>query len=258
MYTPPSEAVARMVDTATAKAHLPIRLLLVRGFLAGALLGYATSLSFVPQLQGLPPIVGAMLFPVGFVLLVLLGLELATGNFALLPMAALARRIRSRDIVRNWVWVYLGNLLGGVFYAVLFTQVVHDPKVSELLAGAAQRKVLAYSALGPAAGYGVALVKGVLCNWMVTLGTAMAYFSSTTTGKVLTMWLPIMTFFALGYEHSVVNMFLLPAAILQGGSITVWEWWAWNQLPVTVGNILGAVALTSIPLMTYWKHVPQS
>jgi formate/nitrite transporter FocA (FNT family) len=104
----------------------------------------------------------------------------------------------------------------------------------------------------------MALSKGVLCNWMVTLGTAMAYFSTTTTGKVLTMWLPIMTFFALGYEHSVVNMFVLPAALLESSTITVSDWWIWNQVPVTLGNIIGAVALTGLPLMTYYPHVQQS
>ncbi len=256
-YVTPTEAVARMVETAAFKAQLPFRLLLVRGFLAGALLGYATSLSFIPQLQGMPSLIGALLFPVGFVLLVLLGLELVTGNFALLPMGLLARRVRPRDLLRNWLWVYLGNLLGGLFYAVMYTQLVHDPKVTELLASIAQRKVFSYQELG-LTGQLMAIGKGLLCNWMVTLGTAMAYFSSTTTGKVITMWLPIMTFFALGYEHSVVNMFVLPAALLESGTLTVSDWWVWNQVPVTIGNIIGAVALTSFPLMTYSSHVPQA
>lgn len=125
-----------------------------------------------------------------------------------------------------------------------------DGPMSELLLALAHRKTLAYQALG-AEGWGAAFLKGILCNWMVTLETAIAFFSTTTTGKVLTMWLPIMAFFALGYEHSVVNMFVLPAALLTGkASITVGQWWLWNQIPVTLGNLVGAVLLTSFPLLT--------
>ncbi|MEN3027501.1 MAG: formate/nitrite transporter family protein [Chlorobiota bacterium] len=257
MYLHPEEAVSTMLAAAEKKAALPIPTLVVRGFLAGALLGYATSLSFVPQLQGLPPFLGAVLFPMGFVLLVLLGLELVTGNFALLPLARFAGRISTGQVLRNWAWVYIGNLLGGGAYALLFTAVTLDGRVSELLLALAHRKTLAYQALG-AEGWGAAFLKGILCNWMVTLGTAIAFFSTTTTGKVLTMWLPIMAFFALGYEHSVVNMFVLPAALLTGkASITVGQWWLWNQLPVTLGNLVGAVFLTSFPLLTYVRSVAQ-
>ncbi len=257
MYLHPEEAVNAMLAVAQKKATLPRRILLVRGFLSGALLGYATSLALVPHAQGLPPIVGALIFPVGFVLLALLGLELATGNFALLPLAALSGRLTIGAVVRNWCWVYVGNLLGGVFYALVFALTLHDDKLSGLLFQLASRKTLAYQALGPA-GWGIAALKGILCNWMVTLGTVIAFISTTTTGKVLTMWLPIMAFFALGYEHSVVNMFVLPAAILLGSpQITVADWWLWNQIPVTLGNIAGAVLLTTLPLLTYARSVPQ-
>src|SRR5881396_2613419 len=107
-------------QAAIRKASLPVGQMLLRGALAGAFLGYATSLVMVILSQGLPPIVGALCFPVGFVMLVLLGLELATGNFALLPVALMSRDIGWRDLARNWTWVYVGNLLGSIAYAVLF------------------------------------------------------------------------------------------------------------------------------------------
>ena len=78
---------------------------------------------------------------------------------------------------------------------------------------------------------------GVLANRLVTLGAVFA--SRSTAGKVVAIWLPIMTFFGLGYEHSVVNMFVMPAGMLAGAPITVGAWWVWNQVPATVGNILG-------------------
>src|SRR5204862_6634359 len=99
-------------QAAIRKASLPVSQMLLRGALAGGLLGYATSLVMVILSQGLPPLVGALCFPVGFVMLVLLGLELATGNFALLPVALMSRDVGWRDVARNWTWVYVGNLLG--------------------------------------------------------------------------------------------------------------------------------------------------
>src|SRR5437773_10927241 len=107
-------------QAAIRKASLPVGQMLLRGALAGAFLGYATSLVMVILSQGLPPIVGALCFPVGFVMLVLLGLELATGNFALLPVGYATGEIPGRALWRNWGWVYLGNLIGSVAYAVLF------------------------------------------------------------------------------------------------------------------------------------------
>src|SRR5260370_29465390 len=98
-------------DWTTEVCALPVRDMLIRGILAGAFLGYATSLVFVVLAQGIAPIVGAILFPVGFVILVLLGLELVTGNFALLPAGVMARTVRVSKLFREWGWVYLGNLI---------------------------------------------------------------------------------------------------------------------------------------------------
>src|SRR5216684_3726348 len=119
-YVKPAEVVSEALAAAERKAVLPARDMLVRGVLAGAFLGYATSLVFVVISQGIAPIVGAILFPVGFVILVLLGLELVTGNFALLPAGVMAGTVSVSRLLRNWGWVYLGNLIGSVFYAALF------------------------------------------------------------------------------------------------------------------------------------------
>src|SRR5215471_21624317 len=117
-YVPPNEVVSGALNAAVKKSNLSIRDMLIRGALSGVFLGYATSLVFVALSQGLPALVGAIIFPVGFVMLVLLGLELATGNFALLPAALMDQRISSRAMLRNWIWVLIGNLLGSVLYAV--------------------------------------------------------------------------------------------------------------------------------------------
>src|SRR5437870_11843221 len=111
-YVVPSEVVSDALNAATKKASLSARDMLIRGALSGAFLGYATSLVFVALSQGLPALVGAIIFPVGFVALVLLGFELATGNFALLPAAWMDNRVSGGAAVRNWFWVLVGNLLG--------------------------------------------------------------------------------------------------------------------------------------------------
>lgn len=256
-YVAPKQLVVEILEVARKKATLPVRDLMIRGILAGVFLGYATSLVVIVNSQGLPAIVGALLFPVGFVMLVLLGLELATGNFALLPAGLLSRDVRFGELLRNWGWVYLGNLIGSVAYAFLFYLAVTNfmtsdgGTVGEMLRQAAQKKTLAYAALGYK-GWMTAVVKGVLCNWMVTFGVVLAFVSRSTFGKVVAMWLPIMTFFAHGYEHSIVNMFVIPAGMFFHAPVSVGKWWWWNQVPVTLGNIVsGALFTGALLYLTY-------
>jgi formate transporter len=252
-YVGPKELLQEAVQLAKRKSELTVRDMLIRGILAGAFLGYATSLVFVVLSQGLAPIVGAILFPVGFVILVLLGLELVTGNFALLPAGVMAGTVRFTKLLRNWGWVYLGNLIGSLLYSALFFVAItnwhtgNGGAVADLLKQAAQKKTLAYMALGPS-GWATALVKAILCNWMVTIGTVLAMSSKSTVGKIAAMWLPIMTFFALGFEHSVVNMFLIPSGMMLGAPISVGQALLWNLLPVTLGNMVAGTLLTGMAL----------
>ena len=254
-YVSPKELLQEAVQLAKRKCDLSVRDMLIRGALSGAFLGYATSLAILVTSQGLPPIVGAILFPTGFVILALLGLELVTGNFALLPAGVMAGTVSVRELLRNWGWVYLGNLIGSLLYAGLFYLAITNWRtgnggaVGDLLKQAAQRKTLAYAALG-GSGWATALVKGVLCNWMVTIGAVMALVSRSTIGKIAAMWLPIMTFFALGFEHSVVNMYVVPSAMMLGAPISVSQWLFWNLLPVTLGNLVAGAIFTGVALYT--------
>src|SRR5260370_5137508 len=232
-YVGPKQLVAEMLEAAEKKAALSVRDLMIRGILAGVFLGYATSLVFVVLSQGLPPIVGAILFPVGFVILVLLGLELATGNFALLPAGVMAGTVSVSRLLRNWGWVYLGNLIGSVFYAALFYLAItswrtgNGGAVADLVKQAAQKKTLAYAALGPS-GWGAAFVKPVLCNWMVTIGAMPPLSARSPVVKTVPICLPILTFFALGFEHSRLNMYLIPSGMMFGAPISVVQALFWN------------------------------
>ena len=254
-YVKPSEVAESFVAAGAAKSQLKIRDLLLRGFLSGALLGFATTVAFSVNAQGLPPVVGAVLFPAGFAMIVVLGLELVTGSFALLPSAWVAKKVALSRVGANLLWVFVGNLIGGCLYAGLYAAVVTQfhrvpaTGAGALIVAAAQAKTLGYEKLG-AAGIGLALIKSVLCNWMVCMGVVMAMTSRSTLGKIAACWLPIFIFFALGYEHSVVNMFVIPAGIWMGAPVSLRDWWLWNQLPVTLGNLIGGFLFVGVPLLS--------
>jgi formate/nitrite transporter len=247
------ETVSAVRRIARQQAALTPAQMLLRGALAGGLLAYATSFVMVILAQGLPPLVGALCFPVGFVILVLLGLELATGNFAILTVGLLSRDVEWRALLRNWTWVYAGNLVGSLAYAALFCAAIsgfgatNGGPLGDQVRRVAVAKTTTYAAMG-LAGWGTAFVKAVLCNWMVTIGAVLAFASRSTIGKIAAMWLPIATFFAHGYEHSIVNMFVVPAGIWLGAPVSLAAWWQWNQLPVTLGNLVAGVLLTGAAL----------
>jgi formate/nitrite transporter len=249
-----------MIDAGAAKAALPLRDLLMRGFLSGALLGFATSLAITTTVQTTIPVAGALVFPVGFVMIVLLGLELVTGNFALLPVAWIEQRCSTRQLLRNFAWVFLANLAGSLFYGVLFalsltTMGTAAPDaVAQKIIAISQAKAVGYSDRG-IAGLTTLLTKALLCNWMVCLGAVLGMSSSSTIGKIAAAWLPIFTFFAHGYEHSVVNMFVIPCGMILGAKVTLLDWWIGNQIPSTVGNLVGGCLFTG--LLLYWTHRPR-
>lgn len=244
----PREIVESLLAVAEKKAYTPPFLAFVRGAGAGALLGMATTVALEITAQAHRPFVGACFFPVGFVILVILGLELLTGNFLLLPLGVVGGRIRLPDLVKNWLAVAAGNLLGSLLYAALFVKLgAGNPDVCVLLRAIAERKTLGYLEAG-VQGWLSLMSRAILCNWLVTLGVVLGFSSRATPGRIMAMWLPIFCFFALGFEHSVVNMFVIPAGIWSGAGVTYAEWLLINQLPVTAGNLVGALLLTAIPL----------
>ena len=250
-YVKPDAVVDNMIAGGTNKGNLTPKDMLIRGILAGALLGFATTLAFTASLQTGAPITGALVFPVGFVMIVLLGLELVTGNFALLPVALADGKTSPVKLLSNWGWVFVGNLIGSILYAFLFSLTAPKPDMVEQIIKVATTKTVGYETMG-AAGLMTVFTRAILCNWMVTMGVVMAMTSQSTSGKILAMWLPILTFFAQGFEHSVVNMFVIPAGMMLGAPVSASQWWIWNQIPVTAGNVVGGLVFTG--LMLYWTH----
>ena len=252
-YVKPTQVIENMIETGAAKCRLSVVDLLIRGGLAGAILGFGTTLAFTAEAQTQMGIIGALLFPACFVIVVLLGLELVTGNFALIPLAVREGKASVRQMLGNWFWVIVGHLLGASLYALLYVIAathfgsipVSEHAVAQKIVHVAEAKTLTYAALG-AVGILVAFVKAILCNWMVSLGVVMAMTSSSTSGKIVAMWLPLLIFFAQGFEHAVVNMFVIPAGMMLGADVTFGDWWLWNQIPVLLGNLVGGAVFVAM------------
>ena len=256
---PPAEMGAALAADAAKKAKFGTIHLLIRGFLCTPFLAYGASVVFAMVAAGVPLGAAGLIFPVGYVTLSFLGLEMATGSFATMPIGMYAGTITPLQLVRNWTWTLAGNLLGGIFFAWLlwfsFTYggSVKPNALLTVIAHTAEHKV-AYKEYG-AIGWCAAIGMGVLCNWLVSLGSVMSKASRSTVGRALLMWIPVGTFFALGFEHTVVNMWLIPCGILSGANVSLYDWWVWNQIPVTIGNIFGAMVLNGT--LWYFTHTLQ-
>ena len=257
-YAKPTDVVASMIDASLTKLALGPRDLLIRGAISGALLGAATTLAFTGAVTTGQPLVGALIFPVSLVMIVLLGLELVTGSFALVPLARLEGKASWNAVIANWSWVFIANLLGsiafGVLMAIALTNMgkVEVAGVAARIVAVAEAKTIGNAALGTAGMVSV-FVKAMLCNWLVCLGVVMAMTSTSTVGKIAATWLPIFLFFALGFEHAVVNMFVIPTGMLLGAKVSVSDWWLWNQIPVTAGNLIGGFVFTGLALYVTYK-----
>ncbi|WP_144638110.1 formate/nitrite transporter family protein [Bordetella genomosp. 13] len=264
-YILPTEFVTKMVDAGESKLHMATRDALLRAYMAGAILALAAVFAVTVTVQTGSPILGAALFPVGFCMLYLMGFDLLTGVFVLTPLALFEKRpgITPGVILRHWGVVFLGNFLGALtvalMMAVVFTYGFAAPvnKVGEVISHIGENRTLGYKEYG-AAGMLTIFIRGVLCNWMVSLGVVGAMISTSVSGKVIAMWMPIMLFFAMGFEHSVVNMFLFPSALIMGGNFSIMDYLIWNELPVVLGNMVGGISLTGLTLYaTHMKTAPK-
>jgi formate/nitrite transporter len=254
-YVRAPQMVQTMIEAGASKKDLPAANIFVRGMFGGALLAYATGISFFAAAQGVPPVIAGLLFPVGFIIINLIGFDLITGYFALVPLAVIHRRMTLGELVRTWFWVWLGCLVGSLLYdAMLWTSFTltgatddTTGSLSAYIIKIATAKTLKYEEFGMAGAF-AALVKGMLCNWMVTLGVVLPFTARSAIGKVFATFVPIYMFFAMGYEHMVVNQFIIPTAMMFGAPISQYDFWVGNQLPVTIGNFLGGFLFTGAAL----------
>ncbi|WP_070971998.1 formate/nitrite transporter family protein [Vibrio sonorensis] len=260
----PVEFVQTMIDIGEAKTKTSTRDLLLRGTMAGIILSLAVVVAITTIVQTGIGIVGALVFPVGFVILSLMGYDLVTGVFGLAPLAKFENRpgITWGRIFRCWGLVGLGNLIGSLIVAFLVAvsltnnfSIEPNAVVNKFIAVTTARTV-GFENLGMD-GWITCFVRGIFCNLMVCLAVIGNMTSKSVSGKVAAMWLPIFIFFALVFEHTVVNMFLFPLGMILGADFGLATYLNYNLVPTILGNIVGGLVFTCIPLyLTHVKTAP--
>lgn len=259
-YLAPSDFATKMVDAGESKIYMSTRDTLIRAYMAGAILALAAVFAVSVAVATGSHLIGSILFPVGFCMLYLMGFDLLTGVFVLAPLAWLDKRpgVTWKQILRNWGLVFLGNFAGALtvafMMAFIFTYGFNTDggPIAEKVAGIGKARTLGYAEYG-VAGWFTIFIRGMLCNWMVSMGVVGAMISTSVSGKVAAMWMPIMLFFFMAFEHSVVNMFLFPFSLIMGGQFSIADYFIWNEIPTALGNLVGGLAFTGLTL--YSTHV---
>lgn len=252
----PQQIAEITVEAGVKKSHLPTVSILVLGFLAGAFiaLGFLLDIHVSTMIPGpwasLGTLMGAAVFPIGLILTILAGGELLTGNMMTLPTAMFAGRISAGAVARNWILVTLANLVGALFIAYFFGHVLG------LTEGAFLAKTLAIAKAKASADFGQAFISGIGCNWLVCLAVWLSFASKDVTGKILGMWFPIMAFVAIGFQHVVANMFIIPAAIF--ADALTWVDFVENFFPVFLGNAVGGAIFVGLAYYVSYSKAAQA
>lgn len=258
-YVKPADLATAMVDAGASKIHMATRDTLIRSFMGGSMLALGAAFAITVSTQTGQPLLGALLFPTGFVLLYLLGYDLLTGVFTLAPLALIAKRpgVTLGRMLRCWGLVFVGNLAGAImiafFVAIYVTYgFTSEPSpVGQAIAEIGHGRTVGYAEHG-FGGMVTLFIRAILCNWMVSTGVIAAMMSTTLQGKVLGMWLPIALFFYMGFEHSIVNLFLFPSGLMLGADFTLVDYLVWNEAPTVLGNLVGGI--TFVGLAIYVTH----
>jgi formate transporter len=251
-YYSPKEIADISIQKGTEKAKLAKLPLAVLGFLGGAFialgyLAYIRVTGTMPQEWGsLITFIGAAVFPIGLICILLGGGELLTGNMMAVSIAYFAKKVKLSQLISNWLLIAFFNLLGALFIAYFFGHFV----------GLAEGDFLAKTVHTAEAKikdpFWVALVSGIGCNWLVSMAVWLSYGAKDFSGKILAIWFPTMTFVLIGFQHVVANMFIIPAAIFAGA--LSWSQFLPNIIPVFLGNAIGgAVFVSFIYFIAYKK-----
>lgn len=262
-YLEPQEFVTKMVDAGESKVYMSTKDTLIRAFMAGAILGLAAIFAITVAVKTGSFFTGALLFPVGFIMLYLMKFDLLTGVFTLVPLALIDKRpgVTFNQILRNWGLVFVGNFAGALTTAFMMSFIltygynIDGGAIAAKVATIGESRTVGYQAHG-ASGWATIFIRGMLCNWMVSMGVVGAMISTSATGKMFAMWMPVMLFFYMGFEHSIVNMFLFPFSMIMGGDFTIIDYFVWNEIPTALGNLVGGFVFVALPL--YFTHVRTS
>ncbi len=261
----PLEIAKNFIEIGYHKAKLSIMKLLILGFFAGFFVGFAgigaTTAGAMFTNGGLSRIASALVFPAGLAMVLIAGGELFTGNH-LMIISCLQKRISPWEMIRNWIFVYIGNLLGAIVVAALVvyghTPSLFDGELAESIVNIGFGKV--------SMSFSDAFIRGILCNILVCLAVWMAFAAKKVSGKMLALYFPIFIFVLCGFEHCVANMYYIAAGIFASAEYDMMrEGLNWsgfflkNMLPVTLGNLVGGVGVIGLGYWSvYLMHTPWS
>jgi formate transporter len=291
VFHPPVAITAKAGDAGKYKVGLPAWNMVLRGFMSGAYIAMGGALATVCSTgimyaaltpaqiaanvtapiaggfasAGMTQLILGAVFPVGLIITVLTGAELFTGDAMLAPMAAFIHKISWMQVMNLWLWVYIGNLIGSIVWAYIMA---NGPFVSFDAAGVGTVTAFGSRAIAIAGaktayvgmmGAWSAFLKGIGCNWLVNLAILLGICADDAAGKFFGIWFPIMAFVSSGLEHSIANMYFIPAGIFTQGFVTdptklvaSVNWvtmWTANIIPVTLGNIVGGMFFVGV---IYW------
>jgi formate transporter len=280
VFHPPVAITAKAGDAGKYKVGLPAWNMVLRGFMSGAYIAMGAALATVCSTgilasdvalrygtasPGFAQLILGAVFPVGLIITVLTGAELFTGDAMLAPMAAFIHKITWVEVLNLWLWVYIGNFIGSVVFAYICA---YGPFVAFDAAGVGTVTAFGTRAIAIATaktsyvglmGFYSAFLKGIACNWLVNLAILLGICADDAVGKFFGIWFPIMAFVSSGFEHSIANMYFIPAGIFTQGFVTdptkisaSVNWitmWTSNIIPVTLGNIVGGLFFVGI---IYW------
>ncbi|MGE7780122.1 formate/nitrite transporter family protein [Peribacillus sp. NPDC097264] len=237
-YNNPQQMAQIAINAGKKKATLPLRSILILGFLGGAFIALGF-LFYIRVTAGLPPewgtlnnLIGGLVFPLGLILTVVAGAELLTGNMMAVSMAALAKKVTVKQLTINWILIAVTNLIGSVFVAYVFGHLLGLTETGVFL-----DKTIAAASSKVDASFIESFISAIGCNWLVALAIWMSYSAEDTTGKIVGLFLPITAFIAIGFQHVVANMFIIPAGIFAGA--LTWGDYIMNFIPVFLGNAVG-------------------
>ena len=228
----PAEIAKNYIQIGTGKCKLSIPKMLLLGIMAGIFIAIAGAGSVLGNAL-VSKVCGAAIFPAGLAMVLICGSELFTGN-CLIIIPVLTKDVKVVQMLKNWLFVYIGNIIGAMAIAALTVGcgTFGNEAVGQALASAALSKATM--------SFGTAFIKGILCNLLVCLAVWMAFAAKTVAGKIIGLFFPIFVFVLCGFEHSVANMFYIPAGIFMGVEGVTWGgFFITNLIPVTLGNIVG-------------------
>lgn len=273
-YLAPKEIVTATIETGIKKVKTKPLNQFILGILAGAFIAFASegsnmaafNLFAKPETYGLGKALAGVVFATGLMLVIIAGGELFTGN-TLITIGVLEKKIKLKDMLSNWFFVYLGNFVGALFIAYMMNMSGLFNSGDNMLGGITL-KIAAYKTHLT---FSQAFYLGIMCNWLVCIAVWMSYGAKDIIGKCFAIFFPISLFITSGFEHSIANMYYIPAGILAKSNASWVEasgltaeklahlnWSTFitkNLVPVTIGNIVGGVILVAgVYWFTYYKN----